>query len=119
MKARATARATGRWWFFQGSLSPQESGWTPCHEGLFSHLPAIASDNLASLIAAEVVTLPESKQSSVLDYVMFIKHQVQSAKDGDVEWERIIANPQPRPKLEAFMKKALAEGSEPLDLSKL
>ena len=82
-------------------------------------MPAIASDNLASLIAAEVVTLPESKQSSVLDYVMFIKHQVQSAKDGDVEWERIIANPQPRPKLEAFMKKALAEGSEPLDLSKL
>ena len=82
-------------------------------------MPAIASDNLASLIAAEVVTLPEAKQSSVLDYVLFIKHQVQSVEDGDAEWERIIANPQPRPKLEAFMKEALAEGSKPLDLSQL
>ena len=86
-------------------------------------MPAIASDNLASLIAAEVVTLPAEKQSSVLDYVMFIKHQVQAAdeatEDGDAAWDRIIADPRPRPKLEAFMKEALAGGSEPLDLSRL
>lgn len=82
-------------------------------------MPAIASDNLASLIAAEVITLPAEKQSSVLDYVMFIKHQVQATEDGDTAWERSIADPQPRPKLEAFMKAALDEGvTEPLDLSR-
>ena len=86
-------------------------------------MPVLASENLASLIAAEVVTLPAEKQSSVLDYVMFIKHQVQAAdevaEDGDAAWERIIADPRPRPKLEAFMKAAMADGSEPLDLSRL
>ncbi len=86
-------------------------------------MPALASENLASLIAAEVVTLPAEKQSSVLDYVMFIKHQVQAADvvsdDGDAAWERIITDSRPRPKLEAFMKTAMADGSEPLDLSRL
>jgi hypothetical protein len=76
-------------------------------------MPAIASDNLASLIAAEVMTLPAEKQSSVIDYVMFIKHQVQAAddakEDGDAAWECIIADLQPRPKLEAFMRAAMAE----------
>jgi hypothetical protein len=86
-------------------------------------MPALVMENLASLIAAEVITLPAEKQSSVLDYVMFIKHQVQAAnvvaEDGDAAWERIITDPRPRPKLEAFMKAAMADGSEPLDLSRL
>ncbi|WP_395744039.1 hypothetical protein [Prosthecobacter sp.] len=81
-------------------------------------MSAIASDNLASLIAAEVVTLPAEKQSSVLDYVRFIKHQAQVAEDGDEAWERIIADPRPRPKLEAFAKAAMAEGSKPMDLAR-
>lgn len=86
-------------------------------------MPAIATDNLASLIAAEVVTLPAEKQSSVLDYVRFMKHQAQATDDseeqGDAAWERIIADPRPRPKLEAFMKEALANGSEPMKLGRL
>lgn len=86
-------------------------------------MPAVLSDNLASLIAAEVVSLPAEKQSSVLDYVRFMKHQAQAeeegAEDGDAAWERIIADSRPRPKLEAFMKAAMAEGSEPLDLARL
>ncbi|WP_397380073.1 hypothetical protein [Prosthecobacter sp.] len=50
-------------------------------------MPALASENLASLILSE---------------------------DGDVAWERIIADP--RPKLAAFMKAAMAENdSAPLN----
>jgi len=41
-------------------------------------------------------------------------------EDGDAAWERIINDPKPRPKLEAFAKAALAEGGEePLDLNRL
>lgn len=32
-------------------------------------------------------------------------------EDGDAAWERIIADPRPRPRLEAFMKSAVTEGS--------
>jgi hypothetical protein len=41
--------------------------------------------------------------------------------EGDRRWEEIIDDerPRPRPKLEAFIEKARAEGSEPLDVDKL
>jgi hypothetical protein len=38
---------------------------------------------------------------------------------GDQHWEQIINDPHPRPKLEAFIEKARAEGSKPLDLDQL
>ena len=82
-------------------------------------MPAVATHNLASLIAEEAATLPAEQQSSVLDYVLFIKQQHTKNEDGDTAWERIVNDPQPRPKLQAFMQAALAEGSEPLDLSRL
>lgn len=82
-------------------------------------MPAVATHDLASLIAAEASTLPAEQQSSVLDYVLFIKQQHTKDEDGDAAWERIVNDPRPRPKLQAFMQAALAEGSEPLDLSRL
>lgn len=82
-------------------------------------MPAVAANDLASLIAEEASTLPADKQSSVLDYVLFIKQQSARNEDSDAAWERIISDPRPRPKLQAFMQAALAEGSEPLDLSRL
>jgi hypothetical protein len=73
-------------------------------------MPAIAHRDLASLIAEEAATLPREKLSSVLDYVLFIKHQALTTEaTGDAAWEKIIADPRPRPKLEAFMKTALAK----------
>ena len=81
-------------------------------------MPAVVIHDLASLIAEEASTLPEEKLSSVLDYVLFIKQQHCNENDGDKVWERIISDPRPRPKLRAFMEAALAEGSEPLDLSR-
>jgi hypothetical protein len=48
----------------------------------------------------------------------FLKSCELSHQD-DEQWERIIADPRPRPKLEAFVKEALSVGSEPLDLERL
>lgn len=84
-------------------------------------MPAVATHDLASLIAEEAATLPMEKQHSVLDYVLFIKQQARvenEPEDGDAAWERIIEAPAPRPKLAAFMKAALAEGSEPMNSSR-
>jgi hypothetical protein len=72
-----------------------------------------------SAISKELVDivdgLPEEKAREVMDFARFLKHQA-----GDLEWERIIANGQPRPKLDAFVTSALQEGpAEPLDPSKL
>ena len=78
--------------------------------------------DLAARIAEESATLPAEKLASVLDYVLFIKHQAAQPapeEDGDAAWERIIADPRPRPKLDAFIREAMAEGSEPLDLDRL
>lgn len=84
-------------------------------------MPSVATHDLSSLIAEEAATLPVEKQYSVLDYVLFIKQQARvenEPEDCDATWERIIEDPRPRPKLEAFMKAALAEGSEPMDLGR-
>ena len=77
--------------------------------------------DLAARIAEELAALPPEKQSTVLDFVLFVKQQAHSpaAEDGDAAWERIINDPRPRPKLEAYMEQAIAEGSEPLDLGRM
>lgn len=82
-------------------------------------MPAVASPDLASLIAEEAAMLPEEQQYSVLDDVLFIKQQHTKKEDADAVWEHTLSDPRPRPKLRAFMQAALAEGSEPLDLSRL
>ncbi len=77
--------------------------------------------DLAVRIAEEAASLPPDKQSAVLDFVLFVKQRADAAslEDGDAAWERIIADPRPLPKLEAFIEQAVKEGSEPLDLDRL
>jgi hypothetical protein len=58
--------------------------------------------------------LPEDKRSEVADFAKFLLD-----RQDDAVWERIIADPRGRPKLDAFVREALAEGSEPLDLDRL
>ncbi len=42
------------------------------------------------------------------------------AEDGDAAWERIIADPKPRPKLRAYVDRILREERpEPMDVRKL
>ena len=58
--------------------------------------------------------LPDDKRTEVADFAQFLLD-----RQGDARWERIIADPRPLPKLEAFIEHAVREGSEPLDLDRL
>jgi len=54
--------------------------------------------------------LPEPKQAELIDFASFLL-----ARSEDVAWEQTIADPRPRPKLNDFVRTAMAEGSDPLD----
>ena len=54
--------------------------------------------------------LPEAQRAEVADFALFLL-----ARNEDAAWDRAIGDPRPRPKLDEFVRAALAEGSEPLD----
>jgi len=58
--------------------------------------------------------LPEDKQTEVADFARFLL-----AKEGDDQWEQMIADAKPRPKLDAFLRESAAEPASPLDPSSL
>ncbi|MBV8781479.1 MAG: hypothetical protein JO353_08790 [Phycisphaerae bacterium] len=58
--------------------------------------------------------LPEAKRIEVADFARFLL-----AQQGDARWEQIIADPTPRPKLNAFLQESKREGSEPMDSARL
>ena len=58
--------------------------------------------------------LPPEKQAEVADFARFLL-----ARQDDEAWERILAEPTPRPRLEAFLRQSATEGEEPLDLGRL
>jgi len=72
----------------------------------------IISPVSASEIIKELPKLSEAERRAVFNKLCELA-------EGDQRWEEIIDNERPRPKLDAFVEKARAEGSEPLDLSKL
>jgi len=72
----------------------------------------IISPVSASEIIKELPKLSEAERRAVFNKLCELA-------EGDQRWEEIIDNESPRPKLDAFVEKARAEGSEPLDLSKL
>jgi hypothetical protein len=55
--------------------------------------------------------LPQGKRTEVTDFARFLL-----ARESDEARERTLGHPDGHPKLDAFVKDALAEGSEPLDL---
>jgi hypothetical protein len=72
-----------------------------------------------STVAKELIaimdTLPEDKAGEVVDFARFLPEQA-----GDREWERILSDPRPRPKLDRFVADALREGpAEPVDPNNL
>ncbi len=67
----------------------------------------------AADIIDQLPKLNETERRAILDKLREL------AQQDDEQWERIIADPRPRPKLDAFVKEALSEGSEPLDLKRL
>jgi hypothetical protein len=71
---------------------------------------SIETDELVKICAQ----LPETERAEVADFARFLL-----AKHEDEAWERTIADGRPRPKLDEFVRRALAEGSQPLDVDKL
>ncbi|HEY2625666.1 MAG TPA: hypothetical protein VGI41_02810 [Candidatus Udaeobacter sp.] len=66
----------------------------------------------ASEIIKELPKLSEAERRAVFDKLCELA-------EGDRRWEEIIDDERPRPKLKAFIEKARAEGSKPLDVDKL
>ena len=54
--------------------------------------------------------LGEDERAEVADFARFLL-----AKHDNAQWERSIADPKRRPKLEEFVRASLSEGSEPRD----
>jgi hypothetical protein len=59
-------------------------------------------------------SLPADKQAELADFARFLL-----ARQDDDAWEKTLASPQPRPRLEQFLRESEAEGDEPLDPKRL
>jgi hypothetical protein len=71
---------------------------------------------------AEIVqiceALPEEKRMEVMDFARFLLGRTEHPDD--LAWEKRLADPVRRPKLEAFLQQSAAEGGEePLDIRRL
>ncbi|PYL04919.1 MAG: hypothetical protein DME31_01940 [Verrucomicrobia bacterium] len=66
----------------------------------------------ASEIIKELPKLGDAERRAVFDKLCELA-------EGNQRWEEIIDDQRPRPKLDAFVENARAEGSEPLDLDRL
>ena len=58
--------------------------------------------------------LPPEKQSEVIDFARFLL-----ARQDDERWEQTLAERQPRPRLDAFLRESATEADEPLDPQRL
>jgi hypothetical protein len=67
----------------------------------------------AAEIIEQLPKLSPAERQAILDKLREL------AQVDDDRWEQIINEPMPRPKLKAFIERATAEGSEPLDLSRV
>jgi hypothetical protein len=67
-----------------------------------------------SEIAELCESLPPEKRDEVADFARFLLSRQQ-----DERWEKIIAEDQSRPRLDAFLRESVAEVDEPLDLGRL
>jgi predicted outer membrane protein len=70
---------------------------------------------MSALEIAELCdALPPEKREEVADFARFL-----IARQQDEQWETLIANPKPRPRLDAFLSESAAEADEALDLNRL
>ena len=68
----------------------------------------------ATEIADLCEVLPPEKREEVADFARFL-----IARQQDERWETLIADPKPRPRLDAFLSASAAEADEALDLKHL
>jgi hypothetical protein len=67
----------------------------------------------ASEIINELPKLSEAERRAILNKLREL------SQEDDEHWEQLLNDPQPRPKLEAFLRESAAEGESPLDSSRL
>jgi uncharacterized damage-inducible protein DinB len=67
----------------------------------------------ASEIINELPKLSEAERRAILNKLREL------SQEDDEHWEQLLNDPQPRPKLEAFLRESAAEGESPLDPSRL
>ena len=67
----------------------------------------------ASEIIKELPKLGDAERRAVLDKLREL------AQLDDERWEKLLNDPKPRPKLEAFVRESATEGESPLDPSRL
>jgi hypothetical protein len=75
-----------------------------------------------STTTAEIVrlceALPEEKRVEVMDFARFLLDRTEHPDD--LAWEKRLADPVRRSKLEAFLQQSAAEGGDaPLDITRL
>lgn len=58
--------------------------------------------------------LPPEKQAELMDFARFLL-----TRQEDEAWEKRLADPKSRPRLDAFLRESAAEGDEPLDSNRL
>ncbi len=58
--------------------------------------------------------LPPEKQSAVAEFARFLL-----SRQDDERWEQLLAHPNRRPKLDAFVQESATEPDEPMDLGRL
>jgi hypothetical protein len=58
--------------------------------------------------------LPPEKQLAVAEFARFLL-----SRADDERWERLLAHPKRRPKLDAFVRESAAEPDEPMDVNRL
>jgi hypothetical protein len=63
--------------------------------------------------------LPDVERAEVADFARFLLAKRKNILNEDEAWERTIADGRRRPKLDEFVRAAMAEGSEPLDPEKI
>ena len=68
----------------------------------------------ATEIADLCEALPQDKREEVADFARFLLTRQQ-----DERWEASIADPKPRPRLDAFLRESATEADEALDLKRL
>jgi hypothetical protein len=68
----------------------------------------------ATEIAELCDALPPDKREEVADFARFLL-----ARQQDERWEAVIADPNPRPRLDAFLRESATEADEALDLKRL
>ena len=81
--------------------------------GTRSNRPAIgAKVRVRATIFGE--SLPDAQRNEVVDFARFL-----ATRQDDERWESLLAYPERRPKLDAFLRESAAEAEAPLDPNRL